>query len=132
MNQILLESAVAAREFAYAPYSGYKVGAAILDVEGNVWTGCNVENVSYGLSICAERTAVVKMVSGGVRVIQAVAVATQDGGTPCGMCLQTLLEFALEPQSVAVFTIAGSGEVKRFFLGDLMPMGFSSDELRRT
>ena len=121
-----------AQQRAYAPYSGYLVGAAILDTEGKIWTGCNVENISYGLSICAERTAVCKMVSEGIRSVRAVAVATRDGGTPCGMCLQTLLEFTSDPTLVEVFTVSASGENKRYLLSELIPFGFSSDDLKRT
>ena len=132
MNETLLQAAMIAQQRAYAPYSGYLVGAAILDTEGKIWTGCNVENISYGLSICAERTAVCKMVSEGIRSVRAVAVATRDGGTPCGMCLQTLLEFTSDPTLVEVFTVSASGENKRYLLSELIPFGFSSDDLKRT
>jgi cytidine deaminase len=132
METILLDSAKNARKYAYAPYSGYLVGAAVLDESGNIWTGCNVENVSYGLCVCAERTAVCKMISEGHREVRAIAVATRDGGTPCGMCLQTLLEFAPDTRNVEVSTISDSGQINRFFLSELIPHGFNSNELRRT
>lgn len=122
----LVNQAELAREQAYCPYSRYAVGAAILGPNGEVWTGSNVENVSYGLTICAERTAVSKMVSDGGRQIVAVAVVTADGGTPCGMCLQTLLEFTPDPKSVEVLVSKPGGEVTRYSLADLIPHGFSS------
>jgi cytidine deaminase len=132
MIDSLINAARKAQKNAYVPYSGYPVGAAILDSTGNLWSGCNVENVSYGLSVCAERTAICKMVSEGVREIQSIAVVTRDGGTPCGMCLQTLLEFAVDPKSVEVITVSDSGEVKGYSLSDLIPHGFSSIEFKRT
>jgi cytidine deaminase len=128
----LMTAARAARRFAYAPYSHYDVGAAIRDVEGRLWTGANVENASYGLSICAERAAVAKMVSEGSRRIASVAVSTRDGGTPCGMCLQTLSEFAPDGESVTVIVTDDAGGVHRYSLRDLMPFAFRSDSLGRT
>jgi len=89
----LIRQAIAARERAYAPYSDYKVGAALLGRSGRVYTGCNVENAVYPLVTCAERTAVVKAVSEGEREFVALAVATENGGSPCGSCRQTLREF---------------------------------------
>ncbi len=83
------------RPFAHVPYSGYHVGAALLADSGNVYGGCNVENASFGLSICAERTAYVKAVSEGERAFVAIAVMTEDGGTPCGACRQFMAEFGL-------------------------------------
>jgi cytidine deaminase len=128
----LLAAASKVRLNAYAPYSRYKVGAAVLDDRGNVWLGCNVENVSYGAAICAERTAVAKMISDGGRVIRAIAVATADGGTPCGICLQTLLEFSPDPNSVEVYTLSDSGNSVKYALGELIPHGFRSEEVIRT
>jgi len=93
---ILVTAAREAREHAYAPYSNYAVGAALLSGTGQIFTGCNVENASYGLCLCAERSAVAAMVAAGERAIRAIAVVT-DGpvpGPPCGMCRQVLAEFA--------------------------------------
>jgi cytidine deaminase len=132
MTETLIQLAALARQKAYAPYSGYQVGAALLDGAGNVWTGCNVENVSYGVSICAERTAVAKMVSEGCREVRAIAVATRDGGMPCGLCLQTLLEFAGDPSSVEVQTVSENGDIAKFVLSDLIPHGFRSSDFGRT
>lgn len=123
----LVQSAIKARSNAYAPYSVYDVGAAVLGSDGQVYTGCNVENVSYGLTVCAERTAIVKMVSEGCRQIEAVAVATKDGGTPCGQCLQTMLEFTNDPSRLKVTCVAGNGSQKVFSLAELLPHGFRSE-----
>ncbi len=127
----LIELARQAREQAYCPYSGYQVGAAVRDAAGNAWTGCNVENVSYGVTLCAERVAVGKMVSGGQRILSQVAVATRDAGTPCGICLQTLIEFAPDPSSVRVAIWSEDGAVVEHKLSDLLPFAFKSD-LKRT
>ncbi len=91
----LLMRARAARAMAYAPYSGFMVGAALLDASGRVWTGCNVENAAYGCTICAERTALLKAISEGTRDFTAIAVVGSGGGPaePCGQCRQTLVEF---------------------------------------
>ena len=132
LSDNLRDAALSAQKLAYAPYSGYFVGAAIVDESGKIWTGCNVENISYGLCICAERTAVCKMVSEGSREVRCVAVATRDGGTPCGMCLQTLLEFSSDPNGVEVFAISGDGGVTRYLLKELIPFGFTSKDLKRT
>ncbi|MBC8100711.1 MAG: cytidine deaminase [Armatimonadetes bacterium] len=90
----LIQAAKAAAQHAYAPYSGYAVGAALLATDGTVYTGCNVENASYPVGLCAERTALVKAVSEGRRSFAALVVATKNGGSPCGMCRQMLYEFA--------------------------------------
>ena len=90
----LLTAAQAARRHAHAPYSKFRVGAAVLTTDGKIFTGCNIENASYGLTICAERVAVTKAVSEGYRKFQAIAtVAPSAGPTPCGACRQVLAEF---------------------------------------
>ncbi len=91
----LIQSALQAREAAYTPYSHYKVGAALLGKSGRIYTGCNVENASYGATICAERVAVVKAVSEGEKEFEALAVAVDgdEPGSPCGICRQFLAEF---------------------------------------
>lgn len=97
MNEkTLLELAEKAMENAYAPYSGFKVGAALLCADGTVFTGCNIENASYGAANCAERTAVFKAVSEGHRDFSAIAIVSSGGGEtfPCGICRQVLAEFA--------------------------------------
>jgi cytidine deaminase len=105
----LFQAALKAAEAAYAPYSRFRVGAALLGESGTVYTGCNVENRSYGLTICAERTAVVKAVSGGERRFTALAIAAPDSPEPvgpCGACRQVLSEFM---DSGAAVRFGGSG-----------------------
>ena len=109
-------------ENAYAPFSGYHVGAALLGKDGRVYTGVNVENSSYGGTICAERTACVKAVSEGCREFEAIAIATKDGdGFPCGICRQFLYEFAPD-----LVIILGKDEetLKTYTLRELLPEGF--------
>jgi cytidine deaminase len=98
--QSLIAAASAASTQAYIPYSGYAVGAALRTLDGQVFTGCNVENASYPATICAERTALVKAVSEGHQQFDTLVVVTRDGGTPCGVCRQMLYEFAPELQVV--------------------------------
>lgn len=126
------EAAQAARARAYAPYSGYAVGSAIEDESGRVHVGCNVENVSFGATMCAERSALSRMVAEGGHEIRKVAVATADGGTPCGICLQSLLEFAPDPESVQIELFAGSEPSGNYTLAQLLPFAFVSKNVRRT
>jgi cytidine deaminase len=123
----LLAAACAARENAYAPYSHYAVGAAILTTDGRIFTGVNVENSSYGLTICAERTAVFKMISEGEREITAVAVCTENGGSPCGACRQVLSEFTR--QDVPVWLSDTAGNVRQTTLYTLLPDHFGPEHL---
>jgi len=123
----LIESARAVRANAYAPYSVYSVGAAVRGADGKTYTGCNVENVSFGLCMCAERVAIGQMVSSGCRKIVEVAVATRDGGTPCGMCRQTLAEFTDEPERVTVWLVNDAGNRESFSLAELIPNTFRAD-----
>lgn len=125
----LVAEAFAVREFSYSPYSHYPVGAAILAADGSVWLGTNVENVSYGVCLCAERAALGAMVSAGVREIAQVAVATRDGATPCGMCVQALLEFAPDPDAVLVHVQNAAGARHTFRLRELAPHAFSSKDV---
>lgn len=127
----LAEEALAARARAYAPYSGYAVGAAVEDEAGRVHAGCNVENVSYGATICAERGALARMVAEGGRLVRRVAVATADGGAPCGICLQSLLEFAPSPENVVVELFAGAEPSGMYTLAELIPRSFVSNKVKR-
>ena len=95
-KQSLIELANEARRRAYAPYSKYRVGAALRTKSGRVYTGVNVENAAYPVSICAERTAVFKAVSEGEREFEVMAVVTDNGGSPCGSCRQVMAEFGLD------------------------------------
>jgi len=124
----LVEAAHRARERAYAPYSNYKVGAALLTSGGRIVTGCNVENASYGLCNCAERTAVFRAIAEGAEpIFTAIAVATDDGGTPCGACRQVLSEFAPRDGSpMTVLLVNAAGEwVENITLEELFPRGFT-------
>jgi len=107
----LIEAALAARERAHAPYSRFKVGAALEDEHGRVFTGCNVENATYGLTMCAERVAVFKAVSEGAGKLKRVAVAADTGTLtpPCGACRQILWEFAADAELILV-NLAGKQE----------------------
>ncbi len=122
----LIAAACAARQRAYAPYSHYMVGAAVLADDGQIYTGVNVENASYGLTICAERAAVFAMVAAGGRRLQAVAVCTGNGGSPCGACRQVLAEFAAD---VPVFLSDTAGQTRRTSLLTLLPDHFGSEDL---
>ena len=120
----LIEAARQAREGAYAPYSRFKVGAALLTSDGTVFTGCNVENRSYGLCLCAERLAVGKAVAAGAKEFSAIVVITDCSpvGMPCGMCLETLTEFAPD---LPVLCINLDGERREQGLRDLHPSPFT-------
>ena len=119
----LMEIAEKAYENAYAPYSKFKVGAALLTSDGRVFTGCNVENSSYGAGICAERTAVKAVSEGAVR-FSAIAIANAGGGLtfPCGICRQFLSEFAEE--GFRIILRNDKSELEIFTLEELMPHGF--------
>jgi cytidine deaminase len=119
----LVEAACAAREKAYAPFSQYLVGAALLTDEGEIIAGCNVENASYGLTMCAERVAVGAAVAAGRRAFRALAIATAVGGTPCGACRQVLAEFCPDLPILLVSVDAGN-EVTETTLGRLLPSRF--------
>ncbi len=120
----LVRVALAARRRAYAPYSNFLVGAAILTSDGEIFEGCNVENASYGLAICAERSAVSAAIVKGQRVWRAIAVASQGAVTPCGACRQVLHEFGAAIEVILVE--ADSGEVRaRWTTELLLPGAFS-------
>ena len=91
-----------------------------------------MENVSYGATICAERAAVLAMISAGARSIQALTVVTEDGGAPCGICLQVLREFTDDPARLKIFLVDGKGLIGEMTLADLLPRGFASAEVPRT
>ncbi len=126
-DQQLIEAAIAASKQAYIPYSGYAVGAALLSGDGTVYTGCNVENVGYSPTICAERTALVKAVSEGQRDFLAVAVATRDGGSPCGVCRQILFEFS--PNMRVILADLQGNLCLTTTLAALLPHGFGPANL---
>lgn len=127
----LVTAAKEALEEAYCPYSGYRVGAAVLTSSGNVYKGCNIENASYGAANCAERTAVFKAVSEGERKITAAAICTDEGGDPpfpCGICRQVLSEFC-EPDA-AIIICDGAGSCYNAELAELLPYSFQFNKER--
>jgi cytidine deaminase len=125
--QPLIDTAIAAARLAYAPYSHYHVGAALRAQDGRVFTGCNIENASYPATICAERTALVKAVSEGVRAFDCIVVATTNAGSPCGICRQMLFEFA---PSLRLLMVDFEGAVRwDGELNALLPLGFGPDSL---
>ena len=125
MNDPLLSAALATREYAHAPYSKFKVGAAIEDAEGRIHTGCNIENATYGLTVCAERVALFKAISEGVRQFRRIAVAADTDvlTPPCGACRQLLWEFCGDLEIVLV-NLRSTIEMHR--LKDLFPRPFNA------
>lgn len=121
----LLEAARAARKRAYAPYSGFRVGAAVRDGGGRIHAGCNLENASYGLTTCAERNAIAAAALAGATRIDAIAIAsgTAPPTPPCGACLQVLAEFAAP--STPVLLAGPRGAPARTTLGELLPLAFT-------
>ncbi len=123
----LIDAAIDAGQHAYIPYSNYRVGAALLGKNGTVYQGCNVENAAYPACICAERVALVKAISEGVREFQAITVITENGGAPCGVCRQMLFEFA--PDLQVILLKASREIVFNGTLRDLLPLGFGPEFL---
>jgi cytidine deaminase len=125
----LINAARQARENAYAPYSNFPVGAALLARSGRIYTGCNVENAAYPLTTCAERTAVAKAISEGEREFQAIAVVTATGATPCGACRQILREFSGPNGDLRVIVADTEGHTQTFTIAELLPYGFTAGQL---
>ncbi|MBQ7767726.1 MAG: cytidine deaminase [Oscillospiraceae bacterium] len=129
----LISMAVEAMGKAYAPYSGFRVGAALLCSDGTIYTGCNIENAAYSPTNCAERTAIFKAVSEGRRDFTAIAVCGGKNGiianlcTPCGVCRQVLREFCKDDFPVY---LAHKDGFKALTLGDLLPYSFGEDSLK--
>ena len=127
-RQTLVAAAQRARQYAYAPYSNYLVGAALFASTGEIYTGCNVENAAYASTICAERVALVKAVSEGVRNFEAIAVITENVGFPCGSCRQMLYEFS---PLMLVLVADADGKIKsELSLAELLPNGFGPQQLQ--
>jgi cytidine deaminase len=131
----LVEEALKARKFAYAPYSDFCVGAALLTEKGSIYRGCNIENAAYTPTNCAERTAVFKAASEGERSFVALAVCGGKGKkqpegfcTPCGVCRQVLREF-VDPKDFLILLCRGDGSWKEITLEELLPMGFGKELL---
>ncbi len=135
-NEELIREAFAARRSSYSPYSGYKVGAALYNKDGRIVRGCNVENASYGLCNCAERTAVFKAISEGLQDFEAIAIAggseegdsVSDYAYPCGACRQVLREFVV-PETFKVIVARSETDYKEFTLAELLPDSFGPNNL---
>ena len=136
IKQDLVKQALAARKFAYVPYSKFRVGAAVLAKNGAIYTGCNIENAAYTPTNCAERTAFFKAVSEGERSFTAIAVVGGPEGAsefdwcaPCGVCRQVMKEFCHE-DAFQIILARSVKEYKVYTLAELLPMGFGPDNLQ--
>ncbi|MDD3598633.1 MAG: cytidine deaminase [Bacillota bacterium] len=128
IEDMLVQAARSARQNAYVPYSGFRVGAAVLADSGRIYAGCNVENASFGATICAERTAFVKAISEGERRFLGVAVcgASPEPVSPCGICRQFMAEFGLDMPVI----MAGEGDARTIMtLRELLPLAFTSEDM---
>lgn len=128
MQEKLIKEAAAAQKMAYAPYSHYAVGAALLTDDGDIYSGANVENAVFPLTMCAERVAVFEAVSQGKKTFQAIAVVTQNGGTPCGSCRQVLAEFGLE--TIVLIADTAGNLLNSYTVGELLPESFGKADLK--
>ena len=127
LQQKLIDAANEARKHAYVPYSGYKVGAALLTRSGEIVTGCNIENSSYTPTVCAERVAIFKAVSEGVVDFVALAVVTDNGGSPCGVCRQVMGEFMLE--GTVLIADKDGNLLEEMSVNELLPRAFTPKHL---
>lgn len=125
----LINESKKARQYAYSPHSDFSVGAALIDEEGTVYHGCNIENASYGLTNCAERTAIFTAISAGVRKFKALAIVgdTEEPISPCGACRQVMVEFF--DADMPVFCTNLKGDVYETTVGKLLPGAFSKEDL---
>ena len=134
-EKVLIQQALDARKLAYAPYSGYAVGAALLTADGRTYLGGNIENASYGATNCAERTAFFKAVSEGERDFTAIAIAggktdedPAEYAYPCGICRQVMQEFCRE--EFRIYVVKSTADYRRYTLKELLPFGFGGDAIR--
>src|SRR5436305_8790583 len=123
VRDALVQAAIDVRQQAYAKYSQFLVGAAVLAADGKIYAGCNVENSSYGLTICAERAAVFNAIAAGQRQFQLLAIAAAGGGTPCGACRQVLSEFAPD-LPILLIDVDRPNKIVEVNLGELLPQAF--------
>ncbi|SFC19164.1 cytidine deaminase [Bacillus sp. OV322] len=130
-KKTLIQEAIEARKQAYTPYSKFQVGAALLTADGRVYQGCNIENASYGLTNCAERTAIFKAVSEGAKGIQAIAVVGDTEGpvSPCGACRQVIAEFSDENTKIYLTNL--KGDVTETTIKQLLPGYFAASDLNQ-
>jgi cytidine deaminase len=126
-RRALIDLAIEARRRAYAPYSNYPVGAAVRTKSGRIFTGCNVENAAYPAGICAERVAVFKAVSEGEKEFEVMAVATSNGGSPCGVCRQVMAEFGLD--TVVLISNEDGHLVQETTVRELLPGAFVPSDM---
>lgn len=132
--QKLIKTAVDQMAYSYVPYSGFRVGAALLARNGNIYTGCNIENAAYTPSNCAERTAIFKAVSQGIKEFSAICVVGGRDGIlteytpPCGVCRQVMMEFC-DPETFQIILAIGTEDYKLFTLKELLPLGFGPGNL---
>ncbi|MCD6289335.1 MAG: cytidine deaminase [Anaerolineae bacterium] len=125
-DEVLIAAALSAREKAYAPYSHYSVGAAVRTRSGRVYTGCNIENASYGATVCAERVALWKAISEGEREFDTLVVVTSNGGSPCGLCRQVIAEFAPDMRIIIADT---RGNARETTIRALLPERFRPEDV---
>ena len=134
MIEKLIDIAIRQLDFSYSPYSGFKVGAALLTKDGEIYTGCNIENASYTPTNCAERTAFFKAVSEGVREFQAICIVGGQNGVlteyaaPCGVCRQVMMEFC-DPETFQIILAINKEKYDVFTLKELLPLGFGPANL---
>jgi cytidine deaminase len=128
VRENLIRVAQEARKLAYAPYSGYAVGAALFTASGRVYNGVNVENAAYPLGTCAERVAVFKAISEGERAFEAIAIVTVNGGSPCGACRQVLAEFGLN--TIVLLADANGQLLRETTVAELLPGAFGPQDLQ--
>lgn len=124
----IIKMALEARKNSYSPYSGFKVGACLKDIYGNLYTGCNIENAAFSPSNCAERTAFFKAVSEGIKEFECIAIAggageVKDYCPPCGVCRQVMMEFC-NPETFKIILVKSEDIYKEMLLKDLLPEGF--------
>lgn len=129
MDKELFAAAMSARQNAYAPYSKFAVGAAVRTMDGTIFTGCNIENASYGLSICAERNAIFAAVASGYNELTSLCVVadTKEPVAPCGACRQVMLEFSVKE----IWLTNCAGESKKMTMAELLPAGFDPKCLKK-
>ena len=134
MIEKLIDTAIKQLDFSYTPYSGFKVVAALLTKKGEIYTGCNIENASYTPTNCAERTAIFKAVSEGVRDFQAICIVGGQNGVlteyaaPCGVCRQVMMEFC-DPETFQIILAVDKEKYDIFTLNELLPLGFGPSNL---
>ncbi len=130
MANKLYTAALKAQKNAYAPYSKFMVGASILANNGKIYSGCNVENASYGATVCAERNAIAAMIADGATEIKEVLVVTKKSWLPCGLCRQVLMEFTKNPSKLKVTVANEKSTGKQYFLSNLLPNAFERKNLK--